>query len=92
MWFSICNEVFEQWTWADTVRIIAGAGYDGVEIAPYTLADSVNEISPAERAALRSQAADVGLEIAGLTGRRRSEVGTIGSSCARTTLQLLCLS
>jgi sugar phosphate isomerase/epimerase len=66
MKFSICNELFENWPWADTVRAIAEAGYDGVEIAPFTFASSVTDLSPAERRVLRGQAEDAGLEVAGL--------------------------
>ena len=55
-----------QWSWADTVREIAAAGYDGVEIAPFTLADSVADLGPADRCAIRRQAEDAGLEIVGL--------------------------
>lgn len=64
--FALCNEVFENWTWTETVKAIARAGYDGVEIAPFTLADSVADLSAAERATIRQQAEDAGLEIAGL--------------------------
>ena len=66
MKFSLCNEVFEGWSWADTVRTIAKTGYDGVEIAPFTLAESVEDLSPAERSAIRRQAKEAGLEIVGL--------------------------
>jgi sugar phosphate isomerase/epimerase len=66
MKYGLCNEVFEGWTWADTVHVIADAEYDGIEIAPFTLAESVNDLSPTERVALRTQANDAGLEIAGL--------------------------
>lgn len=66
MKFALCNEVFEGWNWADTVRAIAEAGYDGVEIAPFTLAGSVEDLSPAERSAIRREAQDAGLEIVGL--------------------------
>jgi D-psicose/D-tagatose/L-ribulose 3-epimerase len=66
MKLAICNEVFEGWTWADTVRAIAGAGYDGVEIAPFTLTGSVTDLSPADRETIRRQAQDAGLEIVGL--------------------------
>ena len=66
MKFALCNEVFEGWTWADTVRTIADAGYDGVEIAPFTLADSVTDLSPADRKEIRRQAEDVGIEVVGL--------------------------
>jgi len=66
MKYSLCNEVFENWSWADTVRAIADAGYDGVEIAPFTLAHSVTDLSPTERGAIRQQAGDAGIEIVGL--------------------------
>jgi sugar phosphate isomerase/epimerase len=66
MKFALCNEAFENRSWADTVRVIAEAGYDGVEIAPFVLANSVTDISAAERAMLRKQAEDVGLEVVGL--------------------------
>lgn len=41
-------------------------GYQGVEIAPYTIASSVTQISLAERAELRKLAARVGIEICGI--------------------------
>ena len=66
MKYSICNEVFENWTWADTVRAIADAGYDGVEIASFTLVDSVTDLSAAERQEIRARAEDAGLDIVGL--------------------------
>ena len=66
MKFSLCNEVFEGWTWADTVDAIAAAGYDGVEIAPFTLAESVTDLDAAGRAAIQARAADAGLEVVGL--------------------------
>jgi D-psicose/D-tagatose/L-ribulose 3-epimerase len=66
MKFSLCNEVFEGWTWADTVQVTAEAGYDGIEIAPFTLVESVADLSPAERRALRQRAEGAGLEVVGL--------------------------
>jgi sugar phosphate isomerase/epimerase len=41
-------------------------GYNGVEIAPYTLADSVTEIPAKQRKAIRRAAEDNGIEIVGL--------------------------
>lgn len=66
MKFAICNEAFEKWSWADTVRAVAEAGYDGLEIAPFTLAESVNDLDPAARTEIRTRAQEAGLEIAGL--------------------------
>jgi sugar phosphate isomerase/epimerase len=48
------------------VRAVAEAGYDGIEIAPFTLAESVTDLTPAERAAIRAQATDAGLDLVGL--------------------------
>jgi D-psicose/D-tagatose/L-ribulose 3-epimerase len=64
--FALCNEAFEGWSWADTVQAVAGAGYDGIEIAPFTLAESVKDLTPGERATIRRQAEEAGLEIVGL--------------------------
>ncbi len=66
MKFSICNEVFRDRPWEKVVQAVADAGYDGVEIAPFTLAGSVDDLSAAERGVIRRQAEDVGLEIVGL--------------------------
>ena len=46
---SVCNEMFEGWDIEEVFRYAAELGYDGVEIAPFTLADSVAEIAPARR-------------------------------------------
>ena len=45
MKFAICNEIFQGWSLADTFAFARRAGYDAVEIAPFTIARSVNEIS-----------------------------------------------
>ena len=63
---SICNELFRGWPIARVFEYAAQLGYDGVEIAPYTLADSVTEIPPKERKAIRHAAEDNGIEIVGL--------------------------
>ena len=66
MKFSMCNEFCEGWSLAEACRLAADAGYDGIEIAPFTLGDSVEDIAPAERERLRATAAGHGLEIVGL--------------------------
>ena len=66
MKISICNELFQGWPIEKVFRYAAGLGYDGVEIAPYTLADSVTEISQARRKAIRRAAEETGVEIVGL--------------------------
>jgi sugar phosphate isomerase/epimerase len=63
---SICNELFQGWSIEKVFEYAAQLGYDGVEIAPYTLADSVTEISPKRRKAIRRAAEENGIEIVGL--------------------------
>jgi D-psicose/D-tagatose/L-ribulose 3-epimerase len=63
---SICNELFQGWPIENVFEYAAQLGYDGVEIAPYTLADSVTEISPKRRKAIRHAAEENGIEIVGL--------------------------
>ena len=66
MKISICNELFQGWPLEKVFEYAAQLGYDGVEIAPYTLADSVIEISPKRRKAIRRAAEESGIEIVGL--------------------------
>jgi sugar phosphate isomerase/epimerase len=66
MKFAICNEIFQGWKIEDVFAYAAKLGYDAVEIAPFTLADSVTEIPAAERKRLRDAAARSGIEIAGI--------------------------
>ncbi len=66
MKFAICNEIFQGWKLDDVFAYAARLGYDGVEIAPFTIADSVNGVSSAERRVLRESAARHGIEIAGI--------------------------
>jgi sugar phosphate isomerase/epimerase len=66
MKISICNELFQGWPIDKVFDYAAQLGYDGVEIAPYTLADSVTEISSSKRKAIRRAAEKSGIEIVGL--------------------------
>jgi sugar phosphate isomerase/epimerase len=66
MKISICNELFRGWPLEKVFDYAAQLGYDGVEIAPYTLADSVTEIPPSRREAIRRAAENSGIEIVGL--------------------------
>src|ERR1044071_7608520 len=63
---SICNEAFEGWDFAAECRAIRSAGYTGIEIAPFTLAEDPATISPARRQELRSIISSEGLTFAGL--------------------------
>src|SRR5215471_17778180 len=66
MKFAICNEIFKGWKLDDTLSYAKRLGYSAVEIAPFTLADLVTEISATERARIRDSAARIGIEIAGI--------------------------
>ena len=49
----ICNELFEGWKFGDVCRTVKALGYDGLEIAPFTLAPRITDVSPQERRDLR---------------------------------------
>jgi sugar phosphate isomerase/epimerase len=66
MKFAICNEIFKDWSLEDTFAYAKKAGYDAVEIAPFTIAKSVTLISSGERARIRELAAKAGVTISGL--------------------------
>ncbi len=66
MKYSICNELFENWAIEDVFRVAAEIGYDGVEIAPFTLADSVEDIPQQRRREIVRSAHSCGVDIVGL--------------------------
>ncbi len=61
----ICNEIFASWSIEDTIKYVSSMGYDGIEIAPFTLANSVCEISDDERKKIKTLAQKNNLEIIG---------------------------
>ena len=63
---STCNEAFDKWPFADACKAIRKAGYTGIEIAPFTLAEDPALITPAQRREYRSIIAAEGLQFAGL--------------------------
>lgn len=66
MKYSICNEVFEQTPFDEFCRIVSEIGYQGIEIAPFTLSDDATKLTSQERAAICRSAEKHGLEIVGL--------------------------
>ncbi len=66
MRFAICNETFQEWPFDKACAYARNLGYTGVEIAPFTLASNASEVDATQRALLKRQAADAGLEIIGL--------------------------
>ena len=66
MKFAICNEIFKSWRLEDAMSYAAKAGYDAIEIAPFTIANYVTDIPAAERQKIREAAARAGLGISGI--------------------------
>ena len=66
MKFAICNELFEGWAFDRVCRFARDVGYDGLELAPFTLAALITDLSSDQRRELRRQAEHAGLRIVGL--------------------------
>ena len=66
MKISICNELFKGWDIERVFDYAAHLGFDGVELAPFTLGETASEISAAYRKRIRAAAARSGIEIVGL--------------------------
>ncbi|QDT36750.1 sugar phosphate isomerase/epimerase family protein [Stratiformator vulcanicus] len=66
MKFAMCQELFADLSWEEQCRKIAGFGYEGIEVAPFTLAPNINDVTAAQRGDLRRTAEATGLEIIGL--------------------------
>ncbi|NLG84086.1 MAG: sugar phosphate isomerase/epimerase [Firmicutes bacterium] len=66
MKFAICNEIFLGWDFARMVTFVARTGYEGLEIAPFTLGDAPTEIGPLRRRELRMMVEEAGLKVTGL--------------------------
>jgi sugar phosphate isomerase/epimerase len=64
--FGICNELFEGWEFSSVCQVVKKLGYDGLEIAPFTLASRITELSGARRRELKTMVEDAGLETIGL--------------------------
>jgi sugar phosphate isomerase/epimerase len=66
MRYAICNELFEGWPFDRVCRYVKSVGYEGLEVAPFTLAPLITDVDSRRRAELKRQAADAGVEIIGL--------------------------
>jgi sugar phosphate isomerase/epimerase len=63
---AICNEAYDKWNFAEACKSIRKAGYDGIEIAPFTLAEDPPSLSPVARRECRDTIAAEGLGFVGL--------------------------
>jgi sugar phosphate isomerase/epimerase len=64
--FAICNETFGEQPWEEVCRFVAETGYDGIELAPFTFAPAVEELTAEDRRRIARVARDAGLEVVGL--------------------------
>jgi sugar phosphate isomerase/epimerase len=66
MRFAACNELVHDRTFAEACALIARQAYQGIELAPYTLAEDPQRISPGRAREIRRIIEDAGLECVGL--------------------------
>lgn len=66
MRFAICNETFTDRSLEAGFEAAAQLGYEGVELAPFTLAPYITEVSPARRREIRQAIESFGLKTVGL--------------------------
>lgn len=66
MRFAICNETFQDRSVEKGFDFAAQCGYEGIEIAPFTISTYAYDISPARRTEVRRAAERAGLEVVGL--------------------------
>jgi D-psicose/D-tagatose/L-ribulose 3-epimerase len=64
--FAICNELFEKRPFVEVCHKLRTLGYQGIEIAPFTLGEDPAALSQTARAEMGAQIADAGLNFVGL--------------------------
>ena len=70
MKFAICNETYQGWSLSDTCTSVAATGYQGLEIAPFTLKEDPRDLTISEAKAMAIIDQDKGLPI---NSRRKSQ-------------------
>jgi len=65
MKLSICNEVFSTMDITETFPYVKSFGYDGIEIAPFTIASNVERISMERRREILKKAFENNIEVVG---------------------------
>ena len=66
MRIALCNEVIAPMPFPQQCEYAAKLGYDGLEIAPYTLSEEPHRMGAAQIAAARAAAEDAGIAVTGL--------------------------
>jgi D-psicose/D-tagatose/L-ribulose 3-epimerase len=66
MRISLCNEVIRELPLERQFEFARKVGYDGLEIAPFTLGDEPHRLTTAQRVAIRYASHDTGIPVTGL--------------------------
>jgi D-psicose/D-tagatose/L-ribulose 3-epimerase len=97
MRISLCNEVLAGLPFAAQCAMAAELGYDGLEIAPFTLSDDPLSLSASERRVIRRAVEEAGLAVTGLhwllvtpNGLSITETDPAVRRRTRETMQGLC--
>jgi sugar phosphate isomerase/epimerase len=64
--YAICNETYVDWPHDRVCAAVAETEYTGLELAPFTLAPLITDVSSTRRAEIRKQAESHGLSVIGL--------------------------
>ncbi len=66
MKFAICNETYQGWDFSKTCDHVAETGYQGIEVAPFTLKEDPRDLTEKEAAEHGKTAKAAGLDVVGL--------------------------
>jgi sugar phosphate isomerase/epimerase len=91
---ALCNEVIAPMPFPRQCEYAAKLGYDGLEIAPYTLSEEPQQLGSAQLAAARAAAKDAGIAITGLHWLLVRPLGlsisTRDDAVRKRTLEVMC--
>ena len=66
MKLSLCNEILGDMPFPAQCQLAADLGYDGIELAPFTVVDDPRQMTAAQKAMVRDAAQSAGIAISGL--------------------------
>jgi sugar phosphate isomerase/epimerase len=94
MRIGICNEIFKDWLIEDTFEYIKKIGYEGLEIAPFTLAEDISFLPSSEVEKINETSAKTGIKIIGthwlLVKPDGLSISTNEKNIRKKTSQYLC--
>jgi sugar phosphate isomerase/epimerase len=66
MKYAVCNELFTTWSLQDACALTAQYGFQGIEIAPFTLAEDPRTLNSSKTREIKTIIQDAGLQCVGL--------------------------